>query len=132
LQLVRVTQNRFQPNREESQMHSSLTAAVLCMFVHAASAQCVPAAPAANDARAATETAKSPSLAAPAAAAHHGRELIKTAAAGTRDEPALRETPRTPAPSGEDHPHRGGTAMLLAALALMSGIALRRFGAPGQ
>jgi hypothetical protein len=131
LQLVRVTQNRFQPNREESQMHSSLTAAVLCIFVQAASAQCLPAAVAAQGDAAAADMARTPGVTAPAAAiARPGRDLIKAAAAGTRDEPAMRETPqRAPA---EDHPRRGGTAMLLAALALMSGIALRRFGSPGQ
>jgi hypothetical protein len=132
LQPVRVTQNRFQPNREESQMHSSLTAAVLCIFVHAASAQCAPAAPVVHDAAAAVDTTRTPGATAPAAATPRpGGVLIKAAAAGTRDAPVMRETAQR-APAGEDHPRRGGTAMLLAALALMSGIALRRFGAPGQ
>lgn len=64
-------------------------------------------------------------------AARPSGELIQTAAAGTRDDmpPAMRETPRTHDANNEDRPHRGGTAMLLAALALMSGIALRRYGA---
>jgi hypothetical protein len=55
--------------------------------------------------------------------------LIKTAAAGTRDDapPSMHAGPRER--NGQDHPRRGGTAMLLAALALMSGIALRRYGA---
>jgi hypothetical protein len=58
--------------------------------------------------------------------------LIKTAAAGTRDDepPVAQSAARgSQAQDEHDHPRRGGTAMLLAALALMSGIALRRYGA---
>jgi hypothetical protein len=60
--------------------------------------------------------------------------LISTAAARTQGEqilsvddglPVPRETAKTPQPR-EEHPHRAGLAMMLAALALMSGIALRR------
>jgi hypothetical protein len=57
-------------------------------------------------------------------------ELITTAAAGTHDASPL---PRAVAAADEEESHRhGGTAMLLAALALMSGIALRRYGANDQ
>ena len=111
-----------------------ITAIVLCILAQGASAQCV--------APAATIAAKPVAISEPvhpvgANAAHHpaartGPELIKTAAAGTRDDdaPVARATPREA--NGQDHPRRGGTAMLLAALALMSGIALRRYGAPRQ
>ena len=97
-------------------MHTSLTTLVLCLAAHVASAQCVNSAPAST-----------------AAAPVQGMELIKTAAAGTRDDdapPAM--TARAHANGAQEHPRRGGTAMLLAALALMSGIALRRYGAPHQ
>jgi hypothetical protein len=57
--------------------------------------------------------------------------LIQSAAAGTRDAPVTRSA-APPHATADDHPHRGGIAMLLAALALMSGIALRRYGAPDQ
>ena len=113
-------------------MHSSLTAIVLCMVTQAASAQCTTT-PSAQDTGPAATT--SPATAAPAAKApaRPGPELIKTAAAGTRDDdaPPRRDvaTARR-ADADHDHPRRGGTAMLLAALALMSGIALRRYGAP--
>ncbi len=101
-----------------------LAAIILCISTQAAFAQCdaLPAQPATTKAPAA-QPAVQP-------AARPGAELIKTAAAGTRDDapPAMRASNHAPA-DDQDHPHRGGTAMLLAALALMSGIALRRYGA---
>lgn len=103
-------------------MRSPVIAIVLCIFSAAASAQCVAQAPL-------------------AAAVRPGGELIKTAAAGTRERalpaddgvPAIRETAAA-AKRGEDQPPRraAGPAMLLAALAVMSGIALRRYSAPKQ
>lgn len=102
----------------------------LCIVAQGAWAECV--APAATVGQATVAGAP----AHPGAAAAQGRTpgqeprgLIKTAAAGTRDDapPVVRESPRNP--DDQDHPRRGGTAMLLAALALMSGIALRRYGA---
>jgi hypothetical protein len=116
-------------------MHSSLTAVVLCLFVQAAAAECVTTAPLAREARQGAEMVKASNLPA-AAAPRPGGELIKTAAAGTRDAPGAaragvaRAAQRMPA--DEEHPPRSGTAMLLAALALMSGIALRRYGASKQ
>ena len=67
-----------------------------------------------------------------AAAPRAGGELIKAAAAGPRDDapPSARATSRLG--QHDEQPRRGTTAMLLAALALMSGIALRRFGAPDR
>lgn len=110
---------------------------ILCISTQAAFAQCV-ATDAANIAAArtpATTNVKAPARSGTTAAhaqqagANTGPELIKTAAASTRDDgpPAVRSAARTA--DGDDHPRRGGTAMLLAALALMSGIALRRYGA---
>ena len=102
-------------------------ALVLCMLAQGAIAQCV--APAQADA-AAIHAATVPATATHAKT-HAAPELIQTAAAGTRDDapPVMHEATRR---GGQDHPRRGGTAMLLAALALMSGIALRRFGASGR
>jgi hypothetical protein len=107
-------------------MQREVTAIVLCILAQAASAQCVaPAAPVVK------ESVRAAAAAPAQNAARRGGELITAAAAGTRDDapPPVRETMSARAAEGEDHPHRGGTAMLLAALALMSGIALRRYGA---
>lgn len=115
-------------------MHSFLTAVVFCLFAQAALAQCVDS-PVANDVRQAGEQLVKKTKTGPmpvAGAQRPGGELIKTAAAGTHDGPAIaREAPArmTATASEEDPPRRGGPAMLLAALALMSGIALRRYGA---
>jgi hypothetical protein len=126
----------FNRNRQESQMNHSLTAVVLCIAMQAAAAaQCDAPAPVLQHSRAGTDLVrKSTQVAAPspASAQHSGGELIKTASAGTHDEvPGLaRGTPLAVASAQQDEQHhRGGPAMLLAALALMSGIALRRFGA---
>lgn len=135
-------------------MHRSLIAVVLCMAAQVAVADCVTAAPAASEVRggadtlvtvptvapggadALVKTSASALPAVPKAQARSGGELIRTAAAGTRDPGdgpragatvARTSTQRTQA--AEEEPQRSGTAMLLAALALMSGIALRRFGA---
>jgi hypothetical protein len=120
-------------------MYSSLTAVVLCIFTQAAVAQGVAPVPVAQPTRpAAALTKHKPVAAAPVAGApHSGGELIKTAAAGTHDEVpgAARNVPVAVAVAGapaEEQHHRGSTGMLLAALALMSGIALRRFGAHKQ
>jgi hypothetical protein len=116
-------------------MHSFLTAVVFCLFAQTALAQCVGSLPVVNDARQAAEPLVKKTKTAPmpvAGAQRPGGELIKTAAAGTHDGPPIaRETPArmTATASEENPPRRGGPAMLLAALALMSGIALRRYGA---
>jgi hypothetical protein len=131
----------FNRTRQESQMNSSLTAVVLCIAMQTATAQCAAPAAVSDQARASTASAglekKTGTVVAapPVAAPHSGGELIKTASAGTHDEvPGLtRGTPVAVASAQDDEPrHRGGPAMLLAALALMSGIALRRFGANRQ
>lgn len=101
-------------------MRSTVIAVVLCLSAATAAAQCVAKAPVAGVDRARLE-------------------LIKTAAADSRTPalpqddglPAIQET-RSAASSPGPHSHRSGPAMLLAALALMSGIALRRFSARMQ
>jgi hypothetical protein len=125
----------FNRIRQESQMYSSLTAVVLCIAMQgAAAAQCAtPDASAGHKAPGVVEVAKKT---APASAQHAGGELIKTASAGTHDEvPGISRGSRTAVTGAQDDddPHRRGSpAMLWAALALMSGIALRRFGAHRQ
>lgn len=118
-------------------MHSSLTAIVLCVLAQNAAAQCLATTELAGPARhanAVVKTSKGVAHTAP----RSGGELIKTAAAGTRDAPVAtdevtQESLSTQvAPAGSDHQPRSGTAMLLAAVALMSGIALRRFTANSQ
>ena len=110
-------------------MHSSLIAVVLCFATQVAAAQCVDPAPVAQHSRHSGDLIKKQ----PAAAtgpARAGGELIKTAAAGTHDGPPsiTRTAPAVAAATSDDEEHRGsGPAMLLAALALMSAIALRRF-----
>ncbi|NPC57280.1 hypothetical protein [Caenimonas soli] len=113
-------------------MHSLLTAVVLCIFAHAALAQCVDSLPTALDTRPGAEVVKKtkPAPMPTAGAVRPGGELIKTAAAGTHDAPPIaREVSARATADQEEPPRRGGPAMLLAALALMSGIALRRYGA---
>jgi hypothetical protein len=126
----------FNPICQESQMHSSLTAVVLCIFAQAAVA-CVATGPHERDARMGAQTIKTSSRAAAAPeTARPGGELIKTAAAGTREPPGaarpvalvVREAPE----SVKAEEPRSESAMLLAALALMCGIVLRRFGANRQ
>jgi hypothetical protein len=103
-------------------MRSSVISIALCVVVEAAAAQCVAQAPVAV-----APAAVAPVTIAPAAKApHSGGELIQTAAAGTREGPTAFRPPARGTSEGESHPRRTGSAMLLAALALMSGIALRR------
>jgi hypothetical protein len=128
----------FNLNCQEGQMHSSLIAVVLCISAQAAGAQCVATAgQAAPDTRQGVDRIKTHVVTAPPmdAALRPGAELITTAAAGARDgAPVMRESPPASAQpvDDEDHPRHAGPAMLLAALALMSGIALRRYGANDQ
>jgi hypothetical protein len=115
-----------------------LAAIILCISTQTAFADCVTP-DAANSAAARTPPTTTTTVKAPAhtgtpagpaqPAANTGPELIKTAAASTRDDAPPTARSATHTPDGDDHPRRGGTAMLLAALALMSGIALRRYGA---
>lgn len=115
-------------------MQRPIAAIVLCVLAQVATAPAIAstAAPAAAQVQAASDTsvrAAGPTTG--ATAAKPNRELIKTATASTRDGVPPARDPATARAKGEqDQPRRGGTAMLLAALALMSGIALRRYGAP--
>jgi hypothetical protein len=102
-------------------MRSPVIAIVLCIFAASAAAQCASQAPVAQ-------------------AARPRPELIKTAVAGTHPEqgPAVEDglpvISATAAATKSDHKssRRAGPAMLLAAVALMSGIALRRYIARDQ
>jgi hypothetical protein len=116
-------------NRQESQMHSSLIAVVLCIATQAAAAQCVDPVPVAQHLRQGGDLIQKKQATPAPGPARAGGELIKTASAGTHDGPdATRSAPAvaTATPDDEEH-RRSGPAMLLAALALMSAIALRRF-----
>ena len=112
-------------------MRSPVIAIVLCIVSVAAVAQCVAEPPVASAAPVMPVT--------PVAAARPGPdakkpapELIKTAGAVTHDAPAMRPAPPRQEASDAETPRRTGPAMLLAALALMSGIALRRYSARDQ
>ncbi len=99
-------------------MQRLLTSIVLCVVAQTAGAQCVNA-----------TTATTPA----AGQERSGVDLIKTAAAGTRDAPVMAQAPARKEQAGGDEHHRpAGRAMLFAALALMSGIALRRASASDQ
>jgi hypothetical protein len=103
-------------------MRSSVISIALCVVVQAAAAQCVAPAP----------VAVAPVTVAPAKAPRPGGELIQTAAAGTRESAQAMHPAARATGDGESHPRRTGSAMLLAALALMSGIALRRLNSRQQ
>jgi hypothetical protein len=68
----------------------------------------------------------------PAGPTRPGPELITAAGAAMHDGPPVMQASPRPEPEPEDRSRRAGPAMLLAALALMSGIALRRFSARNQ
>jgi hypothetical protein len=110
-------------------MYRSLTAIALCMVAQGSIAQCADSV--VEQLPPPVAELKHPAGNAPSQTnPRHGSEFIAVAAASTRDDAP---TPRaTASQRDEQHPRRGGIAMLLAALALMSGIALRRFGAPGS
>ncbi|MES3002475.1 MAG: hypothetical protein V4787_17435 [Pseudomonadota bacterium] len=63
---------------------------------------------------------------APSASARPTPDIIKAAGAATHDQVEQAPARQQAATDGEDHSH-SGKAMLLAALAVMAGIALRRF-----
>jgi hypothetical protein len=108
-------------------MRSSVIAFFLsaCSFTFNAIAHDVPNA---NYARpAAAKASARPAAARPTA------ELITAAGAVTHDgAPGAQATPARTKNESADKPRRTGSAMLLAALALMSGIALRRYSARDQ
>ncbi len=108
-------------------MRSSVIAIVLCLSAAAANAQCAGQASVAGGARTGPELVRTSS-----AAPHTGPSADQTPA--DQNLPADDELPglqeATPAPKTNDKQHRhAGPGMLLAAVAVMSGIALRRFSA---
>jgi hypothetical protein len=114
-------------------MRSSVISIALCVVVKTAAAQCVAQAPTAVAPVAVAPVTVTPITVAPAAKAPHaGGELIQTASAGTREGPRAFQSAAPARPESESHPRRTGSAMLLAALALMSGIALRRLNSRPQ
>lgn len=127
----------FQHSRE-TQMHQLLTSIVLCLVAQTAAAQCVDPTPMAAQVHSGAGLIRTSATAgATPLAPSAGRDLIKTAAAGPR-EVALRPSPLVSGPpkprtgGEEDEPRRTGPAMLIAALAVMTAIALRRSGGSGQ
>jgi hypothetical protein len=125
-------------------MRSSVIAFLLCASTAAAMGQCVsPAAMTATANKAAAATAAAAAAATtpamimvtparPAGPGRAGPELITAAGAVTHDgPPVMQATPRAKH-DPDERPRRSGPAMLLAALALMSGIALRRYSARNQ
>jgi len=123
-------------------MRSSVIAFLLCACAAAAMGQCVaPAATSTSRSAAATSAAATAattpavmmmSPTRPAGPSRPGADLITAAGAVTHDRPpAMQAAPRAK-PEPDDHDRPAGPAMLLAALALMSGIALRRYSARKQ
>ncbi len=129
-------------------MQSQMIAVVLCVFATTAGAQNISgpeAPPQLQRAESVKSSSVSPAagsdaLAARPIAAPNARPGIITAAGATTPDGPVRVRDNTPvsrapigAPvDGEPAQQRGSTAMVLAALALMSGIALRRFGSTGR
>lgn len=123
-------------------MRSSVIAFLLCASAATAMGQCM-APGAMSSSRTAAATAAAAAAATtpavimvtptrPAGPKRSGPELITAAGAVTHDgPPVMQARPRAkPEPDERDRP--AGPAMLLAALALMSGIALRRYSARNQ
>ncbi|HWI82331.1 hypothetical protein [Ramlibacter sp.] len=114
-----------------------LTSIVLCLVAQTAAAQCVNATPAISaQVRPGAELIKTAAAADTRdiikSAGPESRDIIKTAAGGARAAGPMRQAApasaqaKADAADDDDHHHRTGSGMLLAALALMSGIALRR------
>lgn len=115
-------------------MRKILTSCALCVLAFSASAQCLldAHAPAAQHDRSSgwIKTANAGTAAPDLGDRSHGA-MVKVAA---RDASAMQQAAavgehKTDAVSGEEHRRRSGPAMLIAVLAVMSAIALRRIGA---
>ena len=105
-------------------MRTTVTAVIFSIFASAAAAQCVTQAQAQAQAQAPAAGAAQPQLIRTAAAATRQQALAPDDGLGvTRQTAAAAKNPE------KEYPRRAGPGMLLAALALMSGIALRRFSA---
>lgn len=125
-------------------MYNLLASIILCLVANAAAAQCVAgtAAPTTqvrdgSGAGLIRTSAAMPGDSAPLRKAEGG-DLIKTAATGPREVPAMRQPttapsqPKADAGGDDEQRRRAGPAMLLAAVAVMTAIALRRSGASGR
>jgi len=123
-------------------MYNLLASIILCLVANAAAAQCVAGTTApATQVRSGTglirTSAAMPGDSAPLRKAEGG-DLIKTAATGPREVPAMRQPttassqPKADAAGDDEQRRRTGPAMLLAAVAVMTAIALRRSGASGR
>lgn len=118
-------------------MRSSVIAFLLCACAAAAMGQCVaPGAMSSSRTAAATSAAAAaattPALVLmtptrPTGPTRTGADLITPAGAVTHDGPSAQQAAPRAKPEPEERDRPAGPAMLLAALALMSGIALRRF-----
>ena len=110
-------------------MRKILTSCALCVVALSASAQCAISAQA------------QPAQPAPTAQQHKGSGWMNTASAGTAEAPPAQGTrtamqtadasaaqPKQESTPDHEHRRRTGPAMLIAALAVMSAIALRRLG----
>ena len=114
-------------------MRTLLTSLALCALASAAGAQCTaaPQAKAPPD-RGDAEWIRTANAAtdAPAVRQASGGPMIRVAAREERARPTpAPSVAKAEAASAEQQPRRSGTAMLLAVLAVMTGIALRRAGA---
>ncbi len=118
-------------------MRSSVIAIVLCLSAVAAHAQCAAQASVAGSARTGPELIKTstrgphmraPAEQAPAAQAPTEQAPAEQALPADDEAPTLHEAAPT-AKTNDKQPRRADPAMMLAAVALMSGIALRRYSA---
>ncbi|MBG9390113.1 hypothetical protein [Caenimonas aquaedulcis] len=116
-------------------MRTLFSACLLCVLAAAAGAQHVaPNAPSTADTAAPAAAANPTATATARAATASGRptvELIKAAGAATPGEQALPSAARSHPSDRDDRHTPSGLAMLLVGLAVMLGIALRRFTSRG-
>jgi hypothetical protein len=123
-------------------MRSSVIAFLLCAFAAAAMGQCVaPGSVSSGRTAAATSAAAAAATTPavimvtptrPAGPKRPGAELITAAGAVTHGVPPVMQPAPHENPEPDERDRPAGPAMLLAALALMSGIALRRYNARNQ
>lgn len=112
-----------------------LISIVLFLVAQAAGAQCVDTTPLATQVHSGAGLIRTSATTGVAPRPKTGGDLIQTAAAGPR-EVAMRQSAPVAGPkqeaSNDEEPRRTGPAMLIAALAVMTAIALRRSAGSGQ